>query len=156
HQVHTQNMFRVCGGFIGRARQLYAAAFASSTRMNLRLHHHHRRTQPLRHGARLVLLENHFSPRHRYAIFRQNCLGLIFVDLHSCSIGFPKLILNSASIYARKSALVYLEHRGRARSVVALEMKPACEKCGAEIAASGDAFICSYECTFCAKCTEEM
>jgi len=39
---------------------------------------------------------------------------------------------------------------------MALEMKPACEKCGAGLAPDGDAFICSYECSFCGPCTEEM
>lgn len=39
---------------------------------------------------------------------------------------------------------------------MALEMKPGCEKCGAAIAAADRAFICSFECTFCAKCTELM
>lgn len=39
---------------------------------------------------------------------------------------------------------------------MALEMKPACEKCGAALPADGDAFICSYECSFCGPCTESM
>jgi hypothetical protein len=38
---------------------------------------------------------------------------------------------------------------------VALEMKTVCEKCGTALAAdAGGAFICSYECTFCAACAE--
>lgn len=37
-----------------------------------------------------------------------------------------------------------------------LEMRPACEKCDAALQNDGDAFICSFECTFCAKCTEAM
>jgi hypothetical protein len=32
-------------------------------------------------------------------------------------------------------------------------MKPACEACGASLAAEAAAFICSYECTFCPACT---
>jgi hypothetical protein len=36
-----------------------------------------------------------------------------------------------------------------------LEMKGACERCGAELAAdSGEARICSFECTWCASCAE--
>jgi hypothetical protein len=35
---------------------------------------------------------------------------------------------------------------------MALEMKTGCEKCGAELQPEGQAFICSYECTFCATC----
>lgn len=34
-------------------------------------------------------------------------------------------------------------------------MRPACERCEAPLAAdSADARICSYECTFCAPCTD--
>jgi hypothetical protein len=38
-----------------------------------------------------------------------------------------------------------------------LEMRPDCERCGADLPAdTGGAFICSFECTFCAPCAEEM
>jgi len=36
-----------------------------------------------------------------------------------------------------------------------LEMKNRCEKCGAPLQGDGDAYICSYECTFCASCSSE-
>jgi uncharacterized protein len=40
---------------------------------------------------------------------------------------------------------------------MALELKPECEKCGTPLPAeSGDARICTYECTFCADCTDAM
>jgi hypothetical protein len=36
-----------------------------------------------------------------------------------------------------------------------LEMRPVCEGCGAGLPQdSADAFICSYECTFCRDCVE--
>jgi two-component system LytT family sensor kinase len=35
---------------------------------------------------------------------------------------------------------------------VHLEMKVRCEKCAAVLTADGQAFVCSYECTFCAGC----
>jgi len=36
-----------------------------------------------------------------------------------------------------------------------LEMKPACERCGRALPPTADdAFICSYECTFCANCAD--
>ena len=35
-------------------------------------------------------------------------------------------------------------------------MKPACEKCNTPLAAHSDAYVCSYECTFCKDCTLEM
>lgn len=38
-----------------------------------------------------------------------------------------------------------------------LEMRPDCERCGADLPAdAGGAFICSYECSFCAPCAEAM
>ena len=35
-------------------------------------------------------------------------------------------------------------------------MRQACERCEAELAADGEARICSYECTFCPACAEQM
>jgi uncharacterized protein len=37
-----------------------------------------------------------------------------------------------------------------------LEMKVACEKCGTALSLAGNAYICSYECTFCVYCAEQM
>lgn len=37
-----------------------------------------------------------------------------------------------------------------------LKMKNHCEKCNSETGPTSLAFICSYECTFCQSCTEEM
>ena len=38
-----------------------------------------------------------------------------------------------------------------------LEMRPDCERCGADLpAAQPGAFICSFECTFCAACAEKL
>ena len=39
---------------------------------------------------------------------------------------------------------------------MALEMKPQCERCDAALAAEGEAFICSYECSFCPGCADAM
>lgn len=40
---------------------------------------------------------------------------------------------------------------------MALEMRDKCEKCAAPLPAASDAAcICSYECTFCAPCSEAM
>ena len=36
-----------------------------------------------------------------------------------------------------------------------LEMRPDCERCGTDLPAEAPgAFICSFECTFCADCTD--
>lgn len=38
-----------------------------------------------------------------------------------------------------------------------LEMRPDCERCGADLPADqGGAFICSLECTFCAACADAL
>src|SRR5262245_46051584 len=49
-------------------------------------------------------------------------------------------------------------HRRPARQeeTMALEMRAACEKCSGEVGLDAEAFICSYECTFCATCTKAM
>jgi len=39
---------------------------------------------------------------------------------------------------------------------VSLELRTECERCGAALAADGDAVICSYECTFCSSCGDAL
>jgi hypothetical protein len=40
---------------------------------------------------------------------------------------------------------------------MALEMRPDCERCGTDLPAQAPgAFICSFECTFCAECAEAL
>jgi hypothetical protein len=40
---------------------------------------------------------------------------------------------------------------------MALEMRPDCERCGTDLPAeAGGAFICSFECTFCAECADAL
>ena len=39
---------------------------------------------------------------------------------------------------------------------MALEMRETCEKCGARLALGDEAFVCSYECTFCPACANAM
>ena len=39
---------------------------------------------------------------------------------------------------------------------MALEMKSDCQRCSAEVVLDGEAYICSYECTFCRNCAIEM
>ena len=39
---------------------------------------------------------------------------------------------------------------------MALEMRETCERCGTGLAANGEAWICTYECSFCMPCTEHM
>lgn len=37
-----------------------------------------------------------------------------------------------------------------------LEMKQSCEKCLKPLAGEGEAYICSFECTYCAECTSKL
>ena len=38
-----------------------------------------------------------------------------------------------------------------------LEMRPDCERCGADLPAGAPgAFICSFECSFCARCADAL
>lgn len=37
-----------------------------------------------------------------------------------------------------------------------LKIKAACEKCATALAADGLAFICSFECTYCADCSAAL
>ncbi|MBA3351883.1 MAG: DUF1272 domain-containing protein [Blastocatellia bacterium] len=39
---------------------------------------------------------------------------------------------------------------------MALEMRTKCERCEASLGALGEAYFCTYECTFCEGCTNEM
>jgi hypothetical protein len=39
---------------------------------------------------------------------------------------------------------------------MALEMRTECERCHKTLTADGEAYICSYECTFCDTCKTEI
>jgi hypothetical protein len=39
---------------------------------------------------------------------------------------------------------------------MALEMRTSCERCGAVLTPAGEAYICTFECTFCASCTQAL
>ena len=39
---------------------------------------------------------------------------------------------------------------------MALEMRDHCERCGGALTHESDAYICSYECTFCGACATGM
>ena len=39
---------------------------------------------------------------------------------------------------------------------MALELRGSCERCGAALAPESEAYICSYECTFCRACAEAL
>ena len=37
-----------------------------------------------------------------------------------------------------------------------LNMNPECQRCAASLALAGEAYICSYECTFCPMCAGDF
>ena len=39
---------------------------------------------------------------------------------------------------------------------MALEMRTKCERCGNPLMATDEVYICTFECTFCADCTNAM
>ena len=39
---------------------------------------------------------------------------------------------------------------------MSLEMRAECERCGTPLASDGPARICSYECTFCVECADQL
>ena len=39
---------------------------------------------------------------------------------------------------------------------MALDMRDVCERCGNALSPKGEAYICSFECTFCATCTHDL
>jgi hypothetical protein len=39
---------------------------------------------------------------------------------------------------------------------MALEMRESCERCEASLVSASEAFICSFECTFCPACSTEL
>jgi len=39
---------------------------------------------------------------------------------------------------------------------MALEMKGTCERCQAQLDPRGDAYICSFECTYCPACAKAL
>ncbi|HEY7529245.1 MAG TPA: DUF1272 domain-containing protein [Gemmatimonadota bacterium] len=39
---------------------------------------------------------------------------------------------------------------------MALEMRDRCERCGAPLGHGAEAHVCSWECTFCPRCTAEL
>jgi hypothetical protein len=52
--------------------------------------------------------------------------------------------------------LIVPDNSTRRKTSMPLKMKQSCQKCRQELVPDGEAYICSYECTFCEACTSEM
>jgi hypothetical protein len=69
--------------------------------------------------------------------------------------GYAAALLLCMALNAIAAAVVLLGRR--APAAARLQMRPSCECCNGDLPAeSGDAFICSFECTFCRTCTEDV
>src|ERR1700687_1914344 len=96
--------------------------------------------------------------------------GSLWPDIRGSSLSINLAALHSAiggassdRICVRRNTSVYPQRRNWARrrakkrkTLLTLAMKGNCEKCRKELAPGGEAFICTYECTFCGECAEQM
>jgi hypothetical protein len=81
-QLHSEDVLGVGSNFIRRLRQLHAASFSTPAGVNLSFDYDYRSAQPLRGCACFVFFVNHFAARNWHAKFREDCLGLILMNLH--------------------------------------------------------------------------
>ena len=93
---HAHDLAGEIGGFVGRFREFYAAAFAAASRVNLRFHDYDLGAQAFGYCAGFVFFVHYFAARDRNAKFRKDGFGLVFVDLHAGSIGFLKVAFNNS------------------------------------------------------------
>ena len=85
HQRHAENVLGIKLGLSARVRHLNTAALAAPSGMNLRLDDHARRAlrkQFAGYCRGFFEVIGHFAPGHGYAVFRQDFLCLILVNLH--------------------------------------------------------------------------
>jgi hypothetical protein len=90
-QRHAQHLRRKFAHDCHRIRNLHAAALASATRMNLRLHYHARcarAQQVFRDRLRLVARLGHLPARHCDSILLQDCFRLVLMNFHNDSRSF--------------------------------------------------------------------
>jgi len=80
-EAHAQHLLGDLESILGILGDLDAAALATATGMDLGLHHRAGVDPP---GGGLSFLGgvDHFSPRHRESVLRQDGLGLILMDFH--------------------------------------------------------------------------
>jgi hypothetical protein len=101
----------------------------------------------------------------RLRILRRLAGGPASVAQVSEQLGLAKSTVHEHLLSLRTAGLVRLPPSGgfelvpelpdlnwMLKEFLGLEMRSQCETCGAQLDADGVAFICSYECTFCASC----
>jgi hypothetical protein len=105
HQLHPQNLLGVMLGLLDIFGDLYAAALAAASGMDLCLDDHAAcaiRKQLLSHIQRLVERIGHLPSRHGNAVFRKDVFCLILVYFHRFSI---EKCRNRRLAHARQTAL---------------------------------------------------
>jgi hypothetical protein len=86
-QLHVEDRVGVVTHFVERARHLDSAALPAAARVDLGLDHPHRPAQLAPCLHRIVDTETWDAARCGHAVLSQDLFGLVFVDLHLCSIG---------------------------------------------------------------------
>ena len=89
HQDGADQALGLLAYVLGRLHDLDAAGLAAPTGMDLRLDDDDRRAEILCRLDRLLDRESGMTARHRHAELPQHRLGLIFVDVHRCSLTCP-------------------------------------------------------------------
>jgi biotin operon repressor len=104
---------------------------------------------------------------NRLRILRRLAAGPASVGRISEEIGLAKSTVHEHLESLRTAGLVKVSASGfelepelpdlnwMLKEFLGLEMRRQCEGCGISLDADGTAFICSYECTFCADCAEQ-
>jgi hypothetical protein len=85
-QRHADHLLSELLGLGRRLRDLDAAPLAASAGVNLRLDDHNGAAEPPGDLARFGARERHLAARHGYAVAREHCLGLVFVDFHKTAV----------------------------------------------------------------------
>ena len=81
-QLHPEQLAGDSLGLVGPLHDLDAAAFAAPAGVNLRLDDGHGAAETPGNRAGTSGAVCHFAARHRHAVFRENRLALVFVNLH--------------------------------------------------------------------------
>src|SRR3954468_5670125 len=112
HQDGADQALGLLAYVLGRLHDLNAAGLAAPTGMDLRLDDDDRRAEILSRLDRLLDRESGVTARHRHAELPQHRFGLIFVDVHRCSLTSPGYDA-ACSASARDGAPLVPDRHGR-------------------------------------------
>jgi hypothetical protein len=82
-QRHAEHLGGELADLLDRARELDAAALAAAAGVDLRLDHPERAVERARRGLGLLGRVDDLAAQHLDAVFLQQRLGLVFVDVHA-------------------------------------------------------------------------